>query len=64
MESEKPSCKLLGENGNVFNIMMLVSQCLKKAGRPEQAEKFEKAAVECESYEHVLRLVTEYVEVK
>jgi len=62
--SEKPTCKLVGTDGNVFAIIGKVSACLKKAGQKEQAAEFEKMAFVCASYDEVLRLVMRYVEVE
>ena len=60
----KPQCKLIGENGNVFNIIARVSMTLKEFGYPDKAEEFkEKAMHECKSYDEVLRLVMDYVEI-
>jgi hypothetical protein len=72
---EKPACKLIGEDGNVFNVIGLVMKTLKNAARsikeenPEraeefknQAEEFAKKAYASESYNAVLGLCTEYVE--
>ena len=55
----KPVCKLVGTDGNVFAIIANVSKCLDK----EQAHEFENRAFACDSYDEVLRLVMEYVEV-
>lgn len=62
--SNKPVCKLIGEDGNVFNIIGKVSRTLKQSGLKEQAKEFASKAMQQESYDAVLRLVTEYVEVE
>lgn len=62
--SEKPVCKLVGTNGNVFAIIGKVSACLKKAGQKEQADEFKNMAFVCTSYDEVLQLVIKYVEVE
>lgn len=36
--SQKPDCLLVGENGNVFNLMSIASKTLNKAGLKEQAK--------------------------
>lgn len=59
----KPECKLVGENGNVFNIIGLVSKALKKAGQPDKAKEFVARAFKSGSYDNVLALCFEYVEV-
>lgn len=56
----KPVCKLVGTDGNVFSIIANVSKCLDK----EKAHEFENKAIACDSYDEVLRLVMEYVEVE
>jgi len=61
---EKPSCKLTGEDGNVFNIIGLVSKALKKAGQREKAKEFQKRATSSKSYDEVLNMTHEYVEVE
>ena len=60
----KPTCKLVGTNGNVFAIIGRVSACLIKAQQTEQSMKFQEEAVACGSYDEVLRLVMTYVEVE
>jgi hypothetical protein len=61
---EKPVCQLSGEDGNVFNIIGRVSKALKQAGLREQANEFISRAFSSDSYDAVLRLATEYVEVE
>jgi len=63
MEKVKPECKLLGEDGNVFNIICLVSRALKKDEQEDKAKEFRTKAMECSSYDEVLRLTDEYVDV-
>ena len=60
---EKPTVKIIDEDGNVFNIIGLVSKGLKRAGLKEQAQEFTAKAFKCDSYEVVLALVQDYVEV-
>lgn len=60
---DKPTVQLVGEDGNVFNIIGLVSRALKKAGQPEQAKEFTARAFQARSYDEVLRLTFEYADV-
>jgi len=62
--NKKPVCKLVGENGNVFNIIGLVSRALKRAGQPEKAKEFAEKAMSSKSYDDVLMLLHFYVEVE
>jgi hypothetical protein len=61
---DKPTCELIGTDGNVFALAGKVQSVLKKAGLKDQAEEFMKRLPECESYDEALRLILEYVEVE
>ena len=61
---EKPTCNLIGEDGNVFNIIGIVSKTLRKAGQNEKAKEFREKAFKSESYNEVLSLCDEYVEIQ
>jgi hypothetical protein len=61
---EKPIVKLIGQDGNVFNLAGIVSSALKKAGLKDQAKEFQTRLFNCRSYGEALQLMTEYVEVK
>lgn len=63
-EFVKPECKLVGADGNVFNIIGLVSQSLKRAGYYDKSKEFIAKATSSESYYAVLALCSDYVEVK
>ena len=59
----KPKCKLVGCDGNVFSIIGSVIRSLRKAGLIEKAEEFREKAMRQESYDDVLILCFEYVDV-
>jgi hypothetical protein len=61
---DKPKCRLIGEDGNVFNIIGLVSKALKKAGQDDKANEFQTKAMSSGSYEEVLNLCGDYVEIE
>jgi len=61
--SNKPKCKLIGQDGNVFNIIGIVAKTLKRAGLKQRADEFSKKALGAHSYDEVLQLCTEYVDV-
>lgn len=64
-EFYKPHCKLIGEDGNVFNIIAKVSRTLKEFGYPDKATEFTKKAMnDCKSYDEVLQIVMDYVVVE
>ena len=59
---EKPTAKVIGENGNVFNIMGICARALKRAGYPEKAkEMFDRIQSEAKSYHESLGIMSEYV---
>jgi hypothetical protein len=60
----KPAVTLVGENGNVFHVIGLVSRALKAAEQPDRAKEFCERALACGSYDAVLTLVHEYAEVR
>jgi hypothetical protein len=63
----KPFCKLVGEDGNVFNLIAIVRQTLKKHHLYQQLQDFDKDLHAIQrsggSYDEVLNLFMEYVEV-
>ncbi len=62
---EKPKCKLVGENGNIFNLMGIASRALKNAGQPEKAKDMCRTITsQAKSYEEALVIISEYVEIE
>ena len=59
-----PTCKLTGTDGNVFAIIGTVTRALKRAGQTDRAREFGKKAFASASYDAVLALCFEYVEVR
>lgn len=60
---KKPEVQLTNQDGNVFNIIGRVAQALKRAGQQAQATQFTEKAFASKSYDAVLQLCFEYVEV-
>ncbi len=63
-DPEKPTCRLVGEDGNVFNVIGRVRRALEDAREEEKAREFVDRAFRSRGYDEVLRLVMEYVEVE
>lgn len=61
---EKPVCRLIGTDGNVFSIIGRVKAALKEAGQGERAKEFVARAFQSRSYEAVLALCSDYVDVR
>lgn len=64
MEKKKPVCKLIGQDGNIFNLLGIASRTLKRAGMREEAEKMGKEALNTTSYDEALSVIMKYVEVE
>ncbi len=56
--------QLVGEDGNVFNVIGRVLRALNKAGLRDKAQEFKKRAFSARSYDEVLLLAMEYAEVE
>ena len=56
--------KLIGEDGNVLNVIGRTSKALQRAGLKDEFKEFVDRAFKAGSYDEVLRLVMEYCEVE
>ena len=61
---EKPKVKLIGEDGNVFNLIGLCSKALRKAGQSDKAIELSTKVFSCGSYNNALNLISEYVDIE
>lgn len=59
----KPKVTLVGEDGNVFNLIGLCSNALKKAGQPELAKEMSTKIFACGSYDEALCIMMYYCDV-
>lgn len=59
----KPQCKLIGENGNIFNLLGIASKTLKKVGKDEESSEMCKRVFACDSYHKALTIIGEYVDI-
>ena len=64
VETMKPKVKLIGENGNIFNLMGIASRALKEAGMREEAKEMFEKITKSKSYDEALRILMEYVEIE
>lgn len=60
---EKPDCALIGENGNIFNLMGIAARTLREHGMEAQAEEMKTRITGggCRSYEEALEVIGQYV---
>lgn len=59
----KPDCRLIGEDGNIFNLMGLAARTLRHNGLAEQATEMAGRIHECGSYDEALCIIGEYVNI-
>lgn len=60
----KPRCKLIGENGNIFNLIGIASRTLRRAGYSDKAKEMSDKVTKSGSYSEALSIIMEYVEVE
>ena len=60
----KPKCKLIGEDGNVFNLIGKASACLKKHGMAKEAKEMAEKCFKSESYNQALCIIGDYVDIE
>ncbi len=64
LERTKPKCALIGEDGNIFNLMGIASRTLKRNGmREESTEMCNRITSDAKSYDEALGIIGEYVEI-
>lgn len=59
----KPDCPLIGQDGNIFNLMGIASRTLREAGLPEQAKEMCKRIHSAGSYGEALNIIGDYVNI-
>jgi hypothetical protein len=60
----KPPCKLIGKNGNIFNLLGLASRTLKDAGLDAEVEQMRERVLGSSSYDEALTIIGQYVHVE
>lgn len=62
-EQKKPDCKLIGEDGNIFNLMGIASKILRQNGMAEEAVEMRDRIRASGSYDEALCIIGEYVNI-
>lgn len=62
-QREKPDCKLIGEDGNIFNLMGIASRTLKQNGFKDEAKEMCSRVTSSGSYYEALSIIGEYVNI-
>lgn len=63
-DKTKPDCRLIGEDGNIFNLMGLAARTLRHNGLAEQATEMTGRIHECGNYDEALCIIGEYVNIR
>jgi hypothetical protein len=61
-ETKKPVAKVLGKDGNVFNLISICSTALKNAGLKAQANEMTNKVMSSVSYHEALSIMGQYCE--
>ena len=62
-EKAKPDCALIGEDGNIFNLMGIASRTLKENGMANEAKEMCERVRSSSSYYEALGVIGEYVNI-
>ena len=63
IEQQKPDCPLVGQDGNVFNLIGIAARTLRENGLSDQAKEMRMRAMDSKSYDQALGVIMEYVNV-
>lgn len=59
----KPECRLVGENGNIFNLLAVANRVLKAHDMRAEAAEMRERVFKCKNYDEALWIIGEYVDV-
>ena len=64
-QAAKPDCRLIGENGNIFNLIGLAAHTLREHGLDSQADEMRKRIMggNCHDYYEALNIIGDYVNI-
>lgn len=61
--TDKPDCALIGQDGNIFNLVGIASHTLKRCGLADQAKEMFSRVMSSGSYNEALAIIGEYVNI-
>ena len=59
----KPDCKLIGEDGNIFNLMARAARTLRENDLSEEAKEMRERITSSGSYDEALCIIGDYVNI-
>ena len=60
---EKPDCALIGQNGNIFNLIGIAARTLRANGMTKEANEMRERISQSGSYDEALGIIGEYVNI-
>lgn len=61
---KKPVAKLVGQDGNVFNLIGICKKALQKAGQYEEAKKMQEEVMKAGDYYSAIGIMSNYCELR
>lgn len=61
--SEKIQVQLIGEDGNIFNLLGIVSKALKRNNQEDKVEEMCDRVYNSNSYQEALSIIQDYVDI-
>ncbi|MGM9659933.1 MAG: hypothetical protein ACI3WQ_05000 [Faecousia sp.] len=59
----KPNCPLIGQNGNILNLLGIAGRTLREHGMEDQAREMFQRVTQCQSYDSALNVMSDYVNI-
>lgn len=63
MGNEKPKAKLIGQDGNIFNLMAIAARAMRKA-ESDKVDQMINEVTNSNSYDEALRAIARYVDIE
>ena len=63
-KNEKPKVKLIGQDGNVFNLIAICKKALCKNGLVVKAKEMEERIFKSKSYDDALSIMSDYLSIE
>ena len=60
---QKPKCKLINQDGNIFNLLAIARMTLRRIGLADQGAEMSKKVFSCHSYDEALNIIGKYVDI-
>ena len=61
-DKQKPKVQLVGQDGNVFNLLGICTNALRRAGQSEEAKELQNRVMSSGSYYDAIAIMYEYVD--